>query len=322
MPIQKRLSAVGLAKQTAKGAPAAAPVYGLGVLGGSVLMIDVDQEAESIAYAQRVSPEENRIGVMAGANFRCRAHPRSVALLCYGALGAIVTTGVGPYTHAATPAVDLPYFTLFARMGAEYASIPDCKIDQLSISWSERRPIELEVVMLGRAPALGAAAWNPTNDEVGQVKFGGPGGTFKVDAAAAAAVAPVSGGRVQISNNLAGIPLSKDIVPDDIFPGEQAIETGATLIPEDFAEWRKILTGTGAGTAMTQVPVYGGFEHTFVDGASSLKLEASKTAFLADFPEADPAGGAAELELVGRVKKPTGATSALIVTIVNAVPSY
>lgn len=324
--IQKRLVAAGLSKQAGKGAAATSPAtFLLPVLGGSVLQVHIEQEAEAIAYSKRISPDENRLGVMGGAALRVRAYPRSIPAFLYGALGALATSGPvgGNYTHIATPADDLPYWTLFARMAAEYGLVPDCKIDQLTLSWSQRAPLEVEAVLLGRGPVLGAAAWSGTNEELGQPRFRGPGGTFKIDAASGVPVeAAVVGGRITIANNLAGIPLSKDVVPDDLFPGEQVIDVAFTLQPSDFAEWRKIVTGTAGGVGASSAPIYGSFEDTLViDADTSLKFEGLRTAFLADFPEADPAGGAAEIELVGRVKQPV-AGNAFTATALNQFVSY
>ena len=37
------------------------------------------------------------------------------------------------------------------------------------------------------------------------------------------------------------------------------IDGTITIVPNDFTDWRKILTGTGAGTTVQSTPVYGSF---------------------------------------------------------------
>ena len=326
MPIQKRIAFFGISKQTAKGAAAAAATFGLGTLGGSLLVVGIDQESDQITYSgtQRISPDENRLGINPGAGVRTRAYPRSIGLLLFGSLGAIATTGVGPYSHVITPAATLPYLTAFTKLGtSEYARVPDCKVDSLRLSWSERSPLEIEATLLAISAELGAAAWTITNDESAQPKFAPPGGTFKVDAAAGTPiVAKITGGEITIANAISGITLSASLYPDDVYEGEHTFDVSLTLMPDDFAEWRKAVTGTGTGTAPANVPIFGSFETKFqIDANTHLTLAASRVAFFPDFPDADPGGGPVELVLPGRAKQPaTG--NAFTATLSNFVVSY
>jgi hypothetical protein len=322
MPLQKRIAFVGLAKQTAKGAAAANPTYGLGVRGGSTLRVEIDQENDGITFASRVSSDDNRNGIVAGAAIQTRLWPRSSGLLLYGALGGISTTGAGPYTHTITPAASLPYLTTFAQLDTEYHKVADCKVNSLTIAWSERSPVEVEYDLMGITATLYTSSWTATNDENGQVRFIPPGGTFQVDAVSGTpATAKVVGGRITINNNLVPIPLSASVLPDDIFEAEAALEVELRLMPDNTTEWRKLLTGAGGGTTPTGSVVYGSFSEKFtIDASNDLTLVGTRVAFLADYPEADPAGGPAELTLTGRIKKPAGA--ALTATLINAVATY
>lgn len=322
MPQQKRISFAGISKQTAKGTPNSTPTYGLGVRGGSTLMVDVNQESDAITFATRISPDENRLAVTPGASVQTRLWPRSGPLLLYGVLGAINTSGAGPFTHVLTPAADLPYLTLFGRLDAEYHEIRDCKIDSLTISWSERSPLEVEYTAMGISTSLYRSAWTPTNDESGQTRFIPPGGTFKLHGrSATAAEAPITGGTITISNNLVPIPLSKSVFPDDVFPAEQVLECSFTTMPNDTTEWRRWLTDADAGTSPSAQPVFGSFDVKFViDANTDLQIVSTRVAYTGDYPEADPAGGPAELTLAGRVKKPAG--DAITATLRNSVASY
>ncbi|HXF72682.1 MAG TPA: phage tail tube protein [Actinomycetota bacterium] len=327
MPVQKRIQFLGVAKQSAKGTPAASPTYGLGTLGGSVLVLGIDQEPDQITYQQdkRISPDENRLAINPGAAIRTRAFLRSIGLLLYGALGSLATSGVGPdYTHTITPALTLPYLTLWTQLGsAERAKVTDGKVDTLRISWSERSPLEVEATFVGASAALGEGAWTAANDETGTEKFIPPGGTFKLDAASGTPLeAKISGGEITINNNLIGIPLSKSQYPDDVYEGEQVLEVSLTLLPDDLAEWRKAVTGSGSGTSPSNTPVFGSFDLLFSLAANKqLQLVASKVAFFPEFPEGDPAGGPVELTVPGRVKLPS-AGNAFTATLKNQTASY
>jgi hypothetical protein len=325
--IQKRIQFVGLKKQSAKGSVGSTPAtYGLGTLGGSILVVGIDQEPDEITYGadKRISPDENRNAVNPGFGIRTRAYPRTLPLLAYLAHGAIATTGAGPdYSHAITPALTLPYVTGFAKLGSEYAKIGDAKCNTLSLSWSERRPLEVEATFLGITEFLTEPAWTATTDETGQSKFAPPGGTFKVDTASGTpAVAKITGGRYSVNNNLIGIPLSASQRPDDMAEGEQAIDVELTLMPDDFAEWKKAVTGTGSGTASQATPVFGSFDLKFLIAANIYaQIVATKVAFTPDFPDGDPGGGPVELTLPGRVKQPA-AGDAVTFTVANQTASY
>lgn len=326
MPRQRRIQFLGLARQTGgKGALAATPVYGLGTLGGRLLELPIEQEPDQITYQsdRRISPDENRLGIAPGVTLRTRAYPRSIGLLGYAALGAIATSGTTDFTHTITPALTLPYLTVWTQLDTERAKIGDCKVDSLRWSWSERRPLEVEAGLLGLSAALGEAAFSPTNDETGQSKFAPPGGSFKLDAASGTPVeAKITGGEITISNNIVPIPLSKALYPDDVYEGEQLIEVSLNLMPDDFAEWRKAVTGSPSGTAASNVPVFGSFDVKFtISPTVELQLAAGRVAFFPDFPEGDPDGGPVELVVPGRVKQPVSG-NAFVMTLKNQVSAY
>lgn len=321
--MQKRIAFVGLKKQTAKGSPGSTPAtFGFGIRGGGVIQGGIEQESDAITYSSRLAPDENRTGINPSASISTRLYPRSSGLLLFGALGTIVTTGTGPYTHVITPGDTLPYLTAFTRLDTEYHRLQDAKVNDLTLAWTERAPVEVEGTLMGGAVDWYTSAWTATNDEGTQAKFVPPGGTFKLHGSSATpATAPITAGSVGINNNLVPIPLSKSVTPDDIFEAEQVIDCSFTLMPENTMEFRRAMTGADAGTASTGVPVYGSFEVRFeIDATTHLVIAATRVAFFPEYPEADPSGGPAELTMVGRVKKPAGA--GLTATLTNAFAAY
>ncbi len=326
MPVQTRVAFFGLSKQTAKGAGASSPAtFGLGTLGGSLLVIDVDQTPDEITYSadRRVSPDENRMGINPGASLKTRAYPRSIGLLLYGALGAIASTPGAPNLHVITPGLTLPYLTIFTKLGANYAKVIDNKVDELKISWDERAPLEVEATFMGGMASLNQSAWTQTNDESAQAKFVPPGGTFKLHGSSGTpATAKITGGEITISNNSQVIPLSASQTPDDVFEGEQEFPVSLKLMPDDLTEWSRAITGADAGTSVASSPVYGSFEVKFViDASNDLMLAASRVAYSPEYPEADPGGGPAELVMEGRAKQPA-AGEAFTATLHNAIAAY
>lgn len=320
--LQTRIAGLGLAKQTVKGTGIGTPVYGMGVRSGSMIDVGVEQESDSISFSSRISADDNRLGVNPGVSLGTRLWPRSGPLLCYAALGAISSTGAGPYTHTITPGSDLPYLTIFTQLDTEYHKVVDCKVDELTISWEGRAPVEAEAVFKGITWTGYTASWTPTNDETGQTRYIPPSGTFKMDAASGTPLtAAITGGRIHVSNNIVPVPLSANVYPDDVAVALQEIEYELTLMPADSTEWRKAMTGSGAGTTASASAVYGSAEVFFtIDASNDIKFAATRVAFMGDYPEMDPGGGPAEFTMTGRVKKPAGA--ALTVTAHNQTASY
>jgi hypothetical protein len=323
MALQKRIAFVGMTKQSGKGTAATSPyLVGMGLRGGGVRVGGLEQESDAITYTTRISPDENRVAINPGAAFPTRLYPKSGALLMYAALGGIVSTPGSPNTHVITPASTLPYLTLASQLDTEYHKVVDCKCDELTISWSERQPVEVEAVFKGITWTGYTASWTATNDESAAVKFSPPGGTFQLDAVSSTpANAAITGGSISIKNNLVPIPLSKSILPDDVFEAEQTIEVSFTLMPADTTEFRKALTGSSGGTTFGSVPVFGSFDVKYIiDASNDFDITGTRVAFFPEYPEADPAGGPAELTMVGRVKKPVAA--ALTATVHNAIAGY
>jgi hypothetical protein len=311
MPLQKRIAGVGIAKQSAKGSAAGAATWNLGVRGGSVLNVDVQQENDAITFSSRVSAYDNRLSVTPGAALQTRLWAASGGLLLLGALGSDVVTGPvsSVYTHTITPAATLPYLTHFAQLDTEYHKVADCKVNMLEIAWTERAPVEVSYELMGITYTGYTGAYTITNDESGNPRFIPPGGTFQLDSNSNTPVtAKIIGGRITINNNLVPIPLSAATTPDDVFEAEASLEVELRLMPTDTTEWRKIVTGTNVATTPTGTEIYGSFSEKFViDANNDLTLSGLRTAFLSDYPEADPAGGPAQLTVVGRIKKPAGA---------------
>ena len=321
MPIQSALALIGLAKQSAKGSPEAAPTFANGLTGGAVVAVDVAQSRDDQTSGSRMSTAVNRESVMPAVDFQTRLTPKSVGAMLYGALGSVATSGAGPYTHVVTPADDVPYFTAFGKLGANIYSVQDVKIDSLGFSFEQANPIEVAASGMGTLIGF-PATFSATVDESAAAYLDTAAGTFKLDVDSGTPVtATIRSGSITIANNLNQIQLAGSIVPNDVFVGRQEIECSFELVPENLNDWRTVVTGSAAGTSAAVDPVYGSFEITFSDGTNSVKLEALKVAYTIDFPDADPAGGQVVLTLAGLVVKPSGA-AALTATVINSQATY
>jgi uncharacterized protein YaiE (UPF0345 family) len=329
-PVQSLLGVVGLSKQTAKGSAAATPAtFGFGVLGGKILQFPIAQDADPITLpggaSDRFPATSKRTQILPGAAFQTRAYPRSLGLLTYGALGGESVAGTNPYTHTQTPALALPYLTVFGRYGnaSESAKIADCKVDELTIAWSETEPLTVDATLLGITPTFDSA-FTFTNDESITTPFSPIGGTLRFDVdGTTLGTEPVTAASVAIRNNLTPVMLSSKVLPDDIMEGQQVVDGSITVRPQDLDEWQAVLTGAAAGATPSNVPIYGSFDlKVAIDANTELTLIANRVPFLTDWPDSDPGGGPAELELAFSVMRPLDASAAFTATVKNSTASY
>jgi tail tube protein len=330
-PQQKLIAAIGLTKQSAKGAIAAAATFGFGVESGKVLDLPIAQDLRPLtlfgAASDRFAPGADRTAVTPGAVFSSPAWAKSIGLLLFGALGTDTPSGGGPYLHTITPAQDLPYLTLFTVYGGggERERLGDCKVDQLVIGWDEVNPLKVDTTLRGLVPGFGVGNWVPaTNDETTQTWFGPSGGTFQLDVQGAAlAAAQVNAASITIANNLKPVKLSKSIIPDDVFPGQQAVFGTIRIVPNDFTDWRKAVGGTGAAAAMSEVPIFGKFDlKVLIDANTFIQFQADRCSMLIDYPDADTGGGYGEMTVAFMVARKTDGSAAFTALVKNTIASY
>ena len=163
-------------------------------------------------------------------------------------------------------------------------------------------------------------------DETGSESFLVPvGGTFSLDSAGSTPVsARVISGELNIKNNISPIDPSSTIESADVWEGVQEHTLKLTIVPDDLAEFRKTVTGSAAGTSVAAVAPIGSVSLTFREnnGSAQLVVTGSKVAFLTSFPDADPKGGAVELELAGIAVMPASGTAPLVYALTNAQNAY
>ena len=326
MPLNRKVALVAFDRQVSgKGTLAATPLYGLGLRGGNVFDPQMEQTYEELTIADRFPPSAYRTAFHPKMSFTSRAWPRSLGLLLFAALGADAPTGAGdPWTHVITPGATPLYLTGFGRLDTEYHKIRDCRIDELGLTLDKAEPLEISCSLLGTvaSPYLGTP-WAATNDDSDQQSFFPAGGVFQLDTDSVTPVtADITGGEIMISNHLMPIDLSRSLAPDDNWPGLHEITVTLRLIPTDTTLARSVWTGADAGTTLSNTPVYGSFSTKFtISGSRDLTLAATRMAWTpTSYPDADPAGGPAELEMTATVLKPAGA--AFTATLLNQVASY
>jgi hypothetical protein len=330
MAVQKGSIRLGIASETTEGTAVSAPQYLFGLEDGGVTVAP-SQEPDDLTSGERSSSSVHRGDAECGAEFTCRANLASIGKLLWGALGDKSVTGTGPYTHTFKLADTLQSFTVFESVvdgaGIDVPRVAGAKIDSLVFAWEGNGPLRVTAGFKGRALSFGASDTASVLDETSlTTNFIPAGGTFKLDVdSATPATALLKGGSITITNNLEAQFYSGTITAGAVDPGWHVAECAFTVVPADIDEWRTIITGTSSGSGVAASPVYGSFEHAFKSQggvtAHQLTLAASRVAYMCDLPQAEAGGGAAEVELAGRILN-DGTDGTIVATLVNATASY
>lgn len=325
MPIQKITAISGVAKQAAKGTIATQPTFAHGVTSGAPISVEPTQAAVEVTVGKRAAYNVYRDTVVNGASINSLGYLKTLGLYLLGAIGTDTVTGTGPYVHTYSTG-DLPYLSIFSKgIDNTIQGIRDCKIDELSLKWDGSKPVDISAKLLGTVFSY-PATFTPTTDETGSESFLVPlGGSFQIDVLGSTlASARVVGGELMIKNNVAAIDPSAQVEADDVYEGVQEHTLKLTIVPDSLAEFRKTVTGNASGTAAATVAPTGSVSLTFKEnnGTGQLVVTGSKIAFTTSFPDADPKGGAVQIELAGLAVMPAGGTAPLVYALTNAQASY
>lgn len=321
MALQVGKDQVGLAKQTGKGAIAANPAFVHGLAGGGI-SLEISQEADPLTSAYLAPAGTFRDQAAAGASIDTRAFAKAIGIYLLAALGNVVTSGTGPYTHTFTLGSSLPYLTVFEKKGdGAIVAVRDCKLDELELAWEGNKPVTVSAKFAGTVLSFPATFTGTVDESDSALYFTPVGGTFSYDVDSGTPVeSPVKSGKITIKRSAEPQYNSGAIEAGDVAEGMCDVEIGLTVNPDDTTLWRTIATGAAAGTGVQDEPLYGSAEIAFALGSDSLTFTADRVAFLADLPEADPAGGAAEMELSGIAFRTTD--TPLTVALVNDQATY
>lgn len=321
MAIQKRLSLVSLARQSAKGAAASAGTYKMGVSGGTIAGAEINEEDLPVTWSNRIAEGSDRISVLPGAEFDLVAMPKTIGLLLLGACGADTVAGaMAPYSHTFKSATDLPYLTLFGTYAGEWLKMSDAKVDSLELTWEQTGAVRGKARFVGcDLDYLAMAYTEGTAERPADGVFKGAGGTFEVDGVSAT----IKSGSISIANGIEPIFGSASPTPEDVFPALQTVTFSLVVVPTSTSAFRTVLTGADDGTAISAAPYEGSAEAKFIlDTDTDLTFNALNARIATDFPESDPAGGAAEVTLEGSIVIPPGGGDAYSVVLRNGIASY
>lgn len=317
MAVQDRITQVGIAKQSAKAAEADTATFQVGVTSGEVATLEITEEDLDVTWASRVLEGHDRTVVTPGASYETLAMPRSIGLFLALALGEETVTGSGPYEHTFRPGLALPYATLFARKASEYFKVGDARLSEIALTWETTGALRASVTFMGCTYTFLSDAYTADEDERpsgGVLK--GAGATFEVDGQPAI----VRGGTITINNSVAPIHGSNSALPADVFPEIVTCDVSLTIVPEDLALFRRVVTGSDSGSAVQPRPQYGAVKASWrVDDDTDLTFHGDNVKFLCAFPSTNARGGPIEVTLEGSCSTPAGGGDAFRFVLRNDV---
>ena len=209
---------------------------------------------------------------------------------------------------------------MFGAKDTERKAIVDAKLDELKIEWEGNAPLKVTPAWLGLDVAWSDSAFVADNDESDEGTLKGVGLTavLDLDGSGYDGGAVLLGGSVDIKRNLTADVKSGQLEPSGANEGAFECDVELKCRVPDLLPIRLLLTGAVDGTSVSPEVPYGKFTLTFADGAHSVALSATKVAWQAEEPDADPKGGPGEVTFKGRCY---GALP-LSATVINAVATY
>lgn len=333
MSVNSAIGLIGVAKQAVKGTPASTPTFVHGLTGGQTFKLDRTVNSADVSCGVRTNTDAYVSTIVPGVDFETFGYSDVIPLYFYAAMGNITTTsqstsGAASKKHVVTLGDTLPYLTFWGRIGGEYTRTDSCKIDQIEMSFEGNAPLNFGITALGLDATFGLSAFPGSVDASCFDGYYVPtGGTFKIETLGTTpAVAPIVSGSLTISNGCSTDPLAGMVTPGDVAEGKLTTSGAVTVKPDDMALYRKLVTGSASGTALTGAMVYGSFEWNFThsqDPTHKMKVVATRVPFTCEFPSVDPNGGAAELEFrFDSIGVDSAAGSPVTITFENDISSY
>lgn len=332
MSVNTSIGLVALAKQTAKGVPAASPTFSHGLTGGKVFNVDRGVEAANVACGIRANTDSYVSEVSVGLDYEFYPYADAFPLYAAAAMGNITSAAAegktGFFKHTVTIGSTLPYLTLWGQIGADNIQrVDDAKLDTLSISFEGNAPLDIGATFMGCDALMGIATWPGKDPSCFDGYFVPTGGTFKLDTNGSVPKnETVLSGSLELANNCEEYRAAGRAMADDVAEGKLTSSGSVTVLVQDLKAYRKLVTGTETGTAISSAMVYGSFDWRFEhskDPDLKLTITAHRVPFTAEFPDVDPEGGAAEMEFsFDDIALESAVDSPVTIEVINKVATY
>lgn len=305
--VSSRYGTFALAKQSAKGTPAASPALKFHMSGSPSLGPVKNRARFAMTDAGRDVGAGYTSSMGVQGDVPLYLHPDGFALLAYLALGANADAGSSPnYTHTATPANDVPWFTCWAvaANGTVIERFDDCKLDSLRVEGTAGQPLQASLSIVGLnytflASDTGLAVL--TSSPYLYPEFLGQ---FSIDSTAQ----KLHRFSIGVDNGLSQYQ-ADDYLPSDIDPGGRAVTCSfATRFtgPTAFPDYRTFFYGSTSGTAPSPATGSHVFNAKVVrDANTSVEFQMPQVTWASvPRPQPDPGGAPIEVEVSCEVERP------------------
>ena len=334
--INTSIGLLGVAKQTDKGAAATEPTFKHGLTGGGLIKPERTVEQKNVACGLRANTTNGAYvsEVNMAVDFETLAYADALGLYLLAAMGNVVTTAAdkeGYYKHVVTLGSELAWLTFWGQIGnTEDTTVHKavgCKIDTLSLDFEGNAPLDIGVTAAGIDASLFGSWAGEAEPSCFDGYFVPTLGSFKFSANDQKPVdAFVTKGGFELSNSLTSYRAAGQVVAAEVSESKLSTSVNQTIVPEDWAAIRKVLTGSETGTKVTSKVVYGSaswlFNHSDDENCTML-VEFGNVPWNCETPEVDPEGSAAEVEFsaddIGVASKDG---TPVKITLVNKVQSY
>jgi hypothetical protein len=314
--ISSAIGTIAFGRQTAKGTPAAVPTIKFKLAAAPSIGPVKNRNRYVVTDVGRDQGPGYTSGMMISGDIPIYLEPQGVAPLFFGALGANADGGVNPnYTHTATPANDLPYFTIWRMVGNVIVEqFNDCKISSLRIDGSAGQALSATLSVVGLSSSLITTDTVLAALDPGGYLFPEGSGALKIDTVAQ----PLHQFSLEINNN-ANPYQADDFFFRDVDPGKREVNFSFGLRfqgPTAEPKYQDFYYGSG-GLPRTLTPVVGqhAIDMTFTRSANTLiQFLMPQVEYVAVPVNADPGGDPIDVAVSCYVEKPSGGNIMSVLT--------
>ncbi|CAB4183161.1 hypothetical protein UFOVP1328_39 [uncultured Caudovirales phage] len=316
-------------KQADKTTAATTCVVKAPFVGGS---ISVTRETANLAETDSSRDQGisyvTRTGVEGGPEAYVR--DASIHTILEGVLGTKTDSGTGSnYSHAITPANDLPYYTFWRNQSdVLYEQFTGCKFSEVTIKGEAGAPLTVTTAIMGLTPTRSdtefATSAAVTSVESGPVysynettvSFGGTV-TSGLITGSPTVVHNVRSVEVQISNNVS-MQQTDNVVPYDLAAAQRTVNVSFDLILETLDEYNKFfyggVSGTTAGSSIYTTPMQIKFSKT---ANNSLTFDIPSVAYEAFPVQPNPNGDPIVVSVRAQAQRTGSAANPIITATVK-----
>jgi hypothetical protein len=237
------------AVQTAKGTPATTPTHKFSLNSDSAGNPgrEIIQLPETDASMQR--PDNTVVGSSPVLEWTNWVRGSEFAFLAKGIQGVNVDAGATTFTHTATPAQQLPYYTFWDVVpGAQCTRFDDCRFSSLAVSGEALAGIAYTVSIVSLSATLGVTAPTLPAAQASDQKYSYPMVTVTIGGVAPGTFDAFS---LTINRNVAVLRGDLGLASYDSVGGIYAVEGTARKIYTSDADFRKFHGGSAAATTLT-----------------------------------------------------------------------